>query len=210
VVHFLDVRLDLYTGKYKPFNKPNNNPTYAHIKSNHPPSILHNIPDSINRRLSSISSDTTSFAECTLLYQEALKKSGYSHELKFQQQTRENHPNKTNRWKPIIWFNLPYSCYVATNVDKEFLRIAREKFPHNHALSKIFNNKTLKVSYSYMKNVQSVINQHNKKLLHQQENANNPCNCRNKNLCPLNGDCRSISLIYQATITSNNHTETYV
>jgi len=38
VVNFLDVLLDLYTGKYKPFNKPNNNPTYVHIKSNHPPS----------------------------------------------------------------------------------------------------------------------------------------------------------------------------
>jgi len=61
-----------------------------------------------------------------------------------------------------------------------------------------------------MKNVRSMINEHNKKLLHQQENVNDPCNCRNKNLCPLNGDCRSKSLIYQATVSSNNHTETYV
>jgi len=157
--------VDLYTGKYKPFNKSNNNPTYVHIKSNHSPSILHNIPDSINRRLSSISSDTTSFTECTPLYQEALKKSRYSHELKFHQQTRENHHNKTNRRKPITWFNPPYNRNVATNVGKEFLRIVREEFPHNHALSKIFNNKTLKVRYSCMKNVRSVINQHNKKLL---------------------------------------------
>jgi len=61
-----------------------------------------------------------------------------------------------------------------------------------------------------MKNVRSMINEHNKKLLHHQKNVNDKCNCRNKNLCQLNGDCRSKSLIYKATVSSNNHTETYV
>ena len=38
-----------------------------------------------------------------------------------------------------------------------------------------------------------------------------PCNCRNKNQCPLGGKCRTSEIIYQATVTSeNNTTETYI
>ena len=52
IVNFLDVILNLTTGKYQPYSKPNNIPLYVHSKSNHPPSILRNIPASINKRLS--------------------------------------------------------------------------------------------------------------------------------------------------------------
>ena len=58
IVNFLDVTLDLQSGKHYPFTKEGNVPLYVHKKSNHPPSILKNIPDSINKRLSEISSDT--------------------------------------------------------------------------------------------------------------------------------------------------------
>ena len=40
VVDYLDVTLNLTTGKYYPFRKPNNNPMYINAKSNHPPSTL--------------------------------------------------------------------------------------------------------------------------------------------------------------------------
>ena len=46
-VDFLDVNLNLETGTYKPFMKPNDKPTYVHAHSNHPPCILRNIPKSI-------------------------------------------------------------------------------------------------------------------------------------------------------------------
>ena len=36
VVNFLDVTLDLNTGKHMPYMKPNNNPIYVHSLSNHP------------------------------------------------------------------------------------------------------------------------------------------------------------------------------
>ena len=39
-VNFLDVNLDLRTGLYKTFTKPNDTPLYIHKKSNHPPSII--------------------------------------------------------------------------------------------------------------------------------------------------------------------------
>ena len=44
-----------------PYVKPNNVPQYIHSKSNHPPGILKNIPESINKHLSEISSDEGSF-----------------------------------------------------------------------------------------------------------------------------------------------------
>ena len=39
-----------------------------------------------------------------------------------------------------------------------------------------------------------------------------PCNCRQKNTCPLNGNCLQSSVVYQVTVTrqDNNITETYV
>ncbi|KAJ8049880.1 hypothetical protein HOLleu_02811 [Holothuria leucospilota] len=61
VVNFLDLTLDLHTGTYKPYLKPNNTPLYVHKQSNHPPLIIRNIPESINRRLTNISSNETTF-----------------------------------------------------------------------------------------------------------------------------------------------------
>ena len=44
-VNFLDVTLDLKSGKHRPYSKPGNIPLYVHNKSDHPPSILKNIPE---------------------------------------------------------------------------------------------------------------------------------------------------------------------
>ena len=77
VVDYLDVTLDLRSGTFMPFMKPNNTPTYVHYRSNHPPSIIRNIPEAINRRLSNISSDEKSFTDAIPPYQAALQKSGY-------------------------------------------------------------------------------------------------------------------------------------
>ena len=46
VVNFLDVTLDLNTGKFRPYAKPLSTPLYVHSQSNHPPKILENIPGS--------------------------------------------------------------------------------------------------------------------------------------------------------------------
>ena len=75
VVDFLDVTLDLNTGIYKPFIKENDTPLYVNIKSNHPPTVLKNIPEGINNRLSRISANKTVFDAATPVFQEALTKS---------------------------------------------------------------------------------------------------------------------------------------
>ena len=50
-VDFLDVTLELKTGLYKPYMKPNNTLQYVHTSSNHPKHIIDNIPKGVERRL---------------------------------------------------------------------------------------------------------------------------------------------------------------
>ena len=76
IVNFLDVTLDLSRNLYKPFLKPNNPLSYVHKESNHPPSILRNIPESINRRLCELSKNEILFNESSNEYQTALDNSG--------------------------------------------------------------------------------------------------------------------------------------
>ena len=89
------------------------------MESNHPPNILTNIPESINNRLSSISSNENVFNETSPPYQEALNKSGYNYQLKFKETPSSNTKNPSgnnrrnrSRKKQITWFNPPYSRNV--------------------------------------------------------------------------------------------------
>ena len=71
-----------------------------------------------------------------------------------------------------------------------------------------------------MNNTKQIINNHNKRILNSSElpvkTGNNTkhktCNCRQKETCPLNGNCLQSSFIYQATVTrqNNNTSETYI
>ena len=83
IVEFLDVSLDLNNDLFKPFLKPNNVIMYVDVKSNHPKKILENIPDSVNKRLSSLSKDENVFHQSVGPYQEALKNAGHDYKLNF-------------------------------------------------------------------------------------------------------------------------------
>ena len=135
VVDFLDVELDLEHGTFRPYIKPNNTPLYVHKLSNHPPTVTKNIPEGVNKRLSSISSNEEIFKMAAPMYQEALTKSGYEYELKFDPQAAE--PNKKNRSRKrnIIWFNPPFNLSVKTNIAAEFLKIIDKCFPKGHPLN---------------------------------------------------------------------------
>ena len=61
VVNFLDVTFDLNNGKFKPYRKPNDDPLYINRHSNHPPSIIKQLPTSINKRISALSADEQTF-----------------------------------------------------------------------------------------------------------------------------------------------------
>jgi len=48
IVNYLDVTFNLTNSTYYPYRKPNNEPQYINIKSNHPPNIIKQLPTSIN------------------------------------------------------------------------------------------------------------------------------------------------------------------
>ena len=84
VVDFLDVTLDLHSGLYKPFSKPNDTPVYVNRNSNHPRPILQNIPAAVNKRLSNISANEQVFNEAIPPYQTALEKAGYEYTIEYE------------------------------------------------------------------------------------------------------------------------------
>ena len=77
VVDFLNLTLDQNSGQYMPYMKLNNKLQYVNTKSNHPPTVLKNIPLGINKRLSGISSNEEIFHRAAPVYQKALDNSGY-------------------------------------------------------------------------------------------------------------------------------------
>ena len=52
-----------------------------------------------------------------------------------------------------------------------------------------------------MPNVESIINNHNQRILElaQASEEEKPCNCRDKQLCPLNGRCNTRCIVYKPT-----------
>ena len=189
-------------------------PHYVHSKSNHPPSIIRNILESVNRRLSEISSDEAVFNEAATPYQDALYKSGYTYKLEFKPLQRAPSQRRNRAWK-IIWYNPPYNKNVKSRIGREFLHLIDECFPAGHKLRKIFNRNTLKLSYSCMPNVQQIIKGHNQTVLKNsvqltQDQAERTCNCRKKEQCPLEGNCLAKGVVYQAQVTAARKTKTYV
>ena len=185
IVEFLDVTLNLTDSTYKPYHKPNDEICYIHKESNHPPSKTKQLPISIEIRLSKLSSNENVFDESVSIYQEALDKSGCNHKLIFQK-ISTNNTQCRQRKRNIIWFNPPFSKSVVTNIGKTFLRLIDKRFPPHHKLHKLFNRKSIKISYNCMPNVKSIINKHNKTVLDPPtDNSERTCNCINKEKCPL-------------------------
>ena len=63
---FLDVTLDLFTGKYHPCRKPNDSPLYVNANSNHPPTILKQLPSMEGTCLSSLLINKDEFNKANL------------------------------------------------------------------------------------------------------------------------------------------------
>ena len=209
ITNFLDVTFDLGTGKYQPYRKPDNTPLFLNKKSNHPPIILQNLPSAIEKRVSSISADVEAFNQAAPMYNNALRKSGFSQEIKYTAESPTAQKAKRCRKRNIIWFNPPYSQNVKTNVGAIFLRLVTKHFPKSSKLSKIFNRSTIKVSYCCLPNVASIIADHNRKML-ETPTTDDGCNCRVRAECPLNNNCQARSIVYEATIASGDERRTYV
>ena len=81
IVDYLDVTLNLSDGSCKPFHKPNSEINYIHRESNHLPSIIKQLPLSVESLLSKLSCDENVVIQAASVYQEALKRVGYNHKL---------------------------------------------------------------------------------------------------------------------------------
>ena len=186
-IDILDVFFDLSKNTYSPFRKPGNEPLYINSKSNHPPSIIKQLPSIINKRLNDLSCNKEEFDKATPMYKKALISSGQDNKLKFDQ--NKNLPKRTRKRK-IIWFNQPISMSVQTNIGKIFFKLIDQHFPKNHKYHKIFNRNILKMSYSCMSNMADRIKAHNNKILNQKtsqsitDSDQEKCNCRQKEECP--------------------------
>ena len=99
------------------------------IKSPTTPSILRQILLSIESRLSKHSSNEKIFKESAQIYQEALKKFGYNHQLTYQKSISDKNKDTKRRKRKITWFNPPYSKNVSTKVGNQFLKLINKHFP---------------------------------------------------------------------------------
>ena len=71
----------------------------------------------------------------------------------------------------------------------KFVSYGKQRLPHSSSC----NRNTLKLSYSCMPNIASIISSHNKAILTKHINTKptvcDTCNCRQKMSCPLDGKC---------------------
>ena len=201
IVNFLDIEMNLGTGTYRPYRKPDNMPVYINRNSNHPPTIIKEIPKAIAKRISDISSSEVVFSESMPIYSVALTKSGFHDNTTFIPKTTNTKTNKKKTLKrKIIWFNPPYCLSVKTNVGRIFLELIKKHFPKGNSLNKIFNKNTIKVSYSCMGNISSIISSHNKNILNPVSNTKYGCNCRSKESCPLQNKYLTLKIVYRADV----------
>ena len=163
-VNSLDVTLNLQNLTYCPNQKENNQIKNINIESNHTPSIIKQPPHSIESRLSSLSSSEETFNDSVIPYQDAFDKSGYKHKLKYKANI-DTVSNKKQRKRNIIWFNPPCSKNVKTNIGKIFLNLIKNNFPPHRKFHKFFNTNALKISSSCTRNIKTIINSHNAKIL---------------------------------------------
>ena len=200
IVDYLDVTFNLTDSPYRPFNKTNNEINYIHKQSNHPPSIIKQLPLSVERSLSKLSSNEKIFNDSIPIYQEALLKAGYNHKLTYQKHDQKK-GNSQHRERQIIWFNPLYRKNVTPKVGKFFLSLIDKHFPPHYKLHKLFSRNNVKINYSCLPDIKSIINAHNRKILYLSPNIDSrTCNCINITQCPLQ---------HITTIGKNSETKVY-
>ena len=106
IVNYLDVTSNLNDGTYRYYQKPSNIIQYIHVESNHPPNIIKQIPKTIEKHLSQLSSN-----------EDKLHQSGYQLKLKYNLVSTKTH-SKRNHKRNIIWFSPPFNRNVSTKIDK--------------------------------------------------------------------------------------------
>ena len=208
-VDFLDANFDLPSGRYWPYTKPNANTKYVHAQSNHPPSVLKHLPDSITERISTLSCNEEEFNKAKGPYEQALKESNHKHRMEYKETPADQDAEpkrKRQRKRNVLWFNPPWNDNVKTNVAQRFLELMDTFIHRDHPFRHLFNRNTVKVSYCTMRNMKAIIKSHNAKVLAPPPPPEPPkmCSCpkAKKAECPLSGQCLTKNVVYKATVST--------
>ena len=73
ITNYLDITPNLNDGSHRPYRQPNEETNYIHVNSGHPPLTIKEIPRSIEKRLSILSSSKNIFQESAVYYEKCLK-----------------------------------------------------------------------------------------------------------------------------------------
>ena len=203
-VDFLDVTLDLELNSYMPYRKENSEPKYVNVHSNHPRNIIKQIPNMINSRLSTLSSNEEVFKGKIDVYQRTLNHGGYKHNLNFNREERNTFEKmeKKRRRGQTIWFNPPFDLSVKTNIGRGVLKLVDKHFVTANSLHKIFDRNKIKVSYSTMRNIQELIKGSNMKKLNRNQTTKKKCHHKDKSECPVSGKCHYEAVVYKAKVSA--------
>ena len=229
---FLDIKMDLNKGSYRPFRKPNDKPLYINKMSNHPPAIIKQLPKMVSSRLSTLSDSKEAFDEEKPMYEEALRQSGYEGIAMTYDPPKFGTKRRKRR---VLYFNPPWNEAVATDIGRLFLRLICKHFPKGSKLHKYINLHNVKVSYSTTKNLKAHIASHNRKILRPEpEEDQRSCNCRSEKAklsqlnralkkpldaqppmwfngqCPVDGNCLTKSVVYSASVSTDSTSMVYI
>ena len=155
-INFLDINFCLNSESYQAYRKPNDEPLYINRNSNHPPTILSRLPQTISKRISSLTSNYELFSKAAPMCNAALENAGYTERVNYDSKINENKPSR-NRKCNIIWYNLQYNKSVSTNIGRVFQNLLDKHFLKEHKLNKIFNRNSVKVSHSCPRNIEHIV-----------------------------------------------------
>ena len=84
---------------------------------------------------------------------------------------------------------------MRTNIGKVVFKLLHKHFPKTHKFYRIFNKNNVKLTYSSMLNMASIIASHNKIIL-RPNTQDYGCSCRKKSECPMQNKCLTPNIIY--------------
>ena len=126
----------------------------------------------ISNRISTLSCSKRGFDSESHLYNSDIREAGYTDEIKFEKLPQQQNTKKRSmNWK-VIWFIPPYSDSVKTDIGAKFLSLTNKHFG-NSELKQFFNWSIVKLSYSCMPNMNSIISNHNRNILNTQYDISN-------------------------------------
>ena len=133
---------------------------FIHRESNHPPSIIKQLPLSVESCLSKSSSDENVFIRATSVYHEALKRVRYNHKLTYNNSGKYNSKNNNNNNKD--------NCN--SNDTKNDSNYSNNKFKFNHTDNWDNNNNNNKNNFNSYENKDSNDNNNNKVKFNSNDN----------------------------------------